>query len=73
MKFRFTGDPSDGGSGPDVLSAFGHDFPKGEGVIVSEELAERLRGHSHFEEVKPGRKPKVKDDQDQHRDLPSGA
>lgn len=71
-KFRFIGDPRDGG-GPAVYHRAGIDFPKGKPVDVPDDVAAKLATHSHFEEVKPGRRPRVSDDQEQHRNLPSGA
>lgn len=46
MKARFIGDPSDGGSGPQAISVWGHDFVKGEWRTVANAKFAR---HSHFE------------------------
>lgn len=53
MKFRFIGDPANGGDGPDMTTLHGVDFPKGQAVTVaSEALMALLAGNSHFEAVK---------------------
>lgn len=49
MQARFIGDPRHGGDGPAVLEWYGLSFPKGEWIEVSDEVAGRLSGHSHFE------------------------
>ena len=50
MEFTYVGDPKDG-SGPDVINAFGIDFPKGEPVNVDgrhKAIVGKLRDNSHF-------------------------
>jgi len=49
MKARFKGDPNDNWSGPAVLPTYGVDFIKGEWMPVSDEVAVKLAGHSHFD------------------------
>lgn len=58
-KFTFVGDPKDGFSGPESIRVGGVDFPKGEAVTVDDDLAAKLKGHSHFAEgtAKPPKQP----------------
>lgn len=51
MKFRFIGDPNEGGGGPLSIQVFGHTFNRVEGTEVPDTVAAKLRRHSHFEEV----------------------
>ena len=50
MQFRFIGDAD--GDGPEVLTAFGLSFPKGQPVEVTDAAIQaKLEGNSHFERV----------------------
>ena len=49
MRARFIGDPRDNWGGPELLPWLGVTFRKGEWIEVSDEVAGRLSGHSHFE------------------------
>ncbi|MDH5328197.1 MAG: hypothetical protein OEY97_07775 [Nitrospirota bacterium] len=57
-KFKFIGDPHDGFSGPETVTKFGFTFRKnGPAVTIPEgehgrRMAIKLRGNSHFKEVK---------------------
>lgn len=57
--FIFTGDPKAPKSDPDECILFGMTFPKDIPVKVEDqEIAARLRRHSHFTERRVGRPPK---------------
>lgn len=59
--FTFSGDPNAPGTDPATCEVFGMTFPFGEKVKVEDaEIAEKLRRHSHFTEVKIGRPPSKK-------------
>lgn len=50
MKFRFIGDPRNGGSGPDILEKFDHVFTRSDWTEVTDEFVIRkLLGSDHFE------------------------
>lgn len=69
-QFTFTGDPKAPGTDPRVAEMDGIKFPFGEAVIVDDdELAEKLRRHSHFTE---GKAPKVKADDTPKGEAPVG-
>lgn len=51
MKFRFIGDPNDGGSGPDSVELFGLSFGRAEATEVPDDVAERLKRNNHFKAV----------------------
>ena len=54
--FRFVGDPHRNGDGPDIIEAFGHAFVRDSGTEVADPVSvAKLRGNSHFAEVKPDR------------------
>ena len=46
MRARFIGDPSDGFSGPQTITVWGHEFTKGEWCDVT---TDKFARHSHFE------------------------
>ena len=51
--FRYVGDPHEDGSDPDVITAYGYTFTKGEACRVTDKRAiSKLSANSHFEEVK---------------------
>ena len=61
--FIFSGDPKAPKTDPDTCELFGMTFPLNERVKVDDAgIAERLRRHSHFTEVKMGRPPGRKQD-----------
>jgi hypothetical protein len=45
---KFIGDPRDNYSGPQVMTLWGHEFPKGEFVSVPSSVAKKAATHSHF-------------------------
>jgi hypothetical protein len=47
-KIAFTGDPRNPGTDPAVADFFGIKFPFGEPLEVPDDIAARLRNHSHF-------------------------
>lgn len=60
MKFRFIGDPRNGGTGPDRLEKFDHVFTRDGWTDVEDEwVIAKLKGHSHFEASKGGRPRRV--------------
>lgn len=60
-KFRFIGDPSANGHGPDEQELFGVVFSRSDWTEVPDEVAEKAAKHSHLEQ-KTERARKAKDD-----------
>ena len=63
MEFRYIGDQH--GDGPEVTTAFGITFRKGEATTVDgrfHSVVKKLRGNPHFEEIedKPAKKSPAK-------------